>query len=877
MKFVRNLKIRKLNSKGFGHQALVALLVITSIAGIGAYRVWSSSAATLNNSLEKRIVLEDGCVLAGRVWNEQKKDCEPKCRAGTGEYKSIKGSDGTSRGFCTESVAENMNTVAEAKRCTEQLHRFYIREVGCARRASQENANNAKQCVGYNSTDPKAFKNYVAEGGTDKCIAPKIAQTGNNTPAPSGNTGHTTPSDNIEKSSCLAMGRSYNDAKKVCNRDCRTDAGTLLVHANKSQYCSNAVATNITEARCAELHRKWTASGCSRRADQKDNARDTISCIAGHPYYNSNSEASASNKLDVCEKNKPESDKNEKAGLIGGRTPEPNTPSTPTNPSQPDSSDEPAPTDTSGFRIVLYSEKDFKGDSVVIREATPDLGKNWSNKVSSYKVTGGRWQLCPEKEYKANDKLNCIRPWSSDPNLNDINNKNRHLNNKITSIRPIVKEVFTETTADVIPSCNSTSGVPVDATADRTCPTDTVLTCPAPLELKNGECMEKTLDPQVVVPVDKSFKGKKGQEHCELLGREWIGKPSGKKVINGGEYGCSMFTCERERDGAPRQTENGPVCINYQFDAAYAVTMTKKKCDDLHRVYIDQVNRCAQVPNRKDKNQTIVNAKQCEGKKHSVYYIFKENAKNDECFSPGYFDRAKSVTKSVGGSLSSALKQGPRAYCNTVKRGNFHWDGKGCVIDRKKCWNGQSVPVNANCPPQPAPAAQGSTGTGTSDDGGGTTAYGGPNQDLCGQLGRVWSNGTCLKQCVGGGAPVVASPYDYCNIGGTGGGDVKDCRAGYYYNTAKKECMKYVCSSSICNPNQPVITNKYVNCSTFESFVDLTGGMYGCATLSGGKCYGTGIKLYNPVYTKYADSPNIVRYTTSSICHYSSTQIIADQ
>lgn len=41
-----HLKLKKLNTKGLGHHALIAVLVISGVAGFGAWRVYSSSAAT---------------------------------------------------------------------------------------------------------------------------------------------------------------------------------------------------------------------------------------------------------------------------------------------------------------------------------------------------------------------------------------------------------------------------------------------------------------------------------------------------------------------------------------------------------------------------------------------------------------------------------------------------------------------------------------------------------------------------------------------------------------------------------------------------------------------------------------------------------------
>lgn len=778
MRLLSRLRLKKLNSMGVGHHALIAILVITTIAGFGAYRVWSSSAATLDSPYQRYVANQPGCELSGRKWNATKNECmsgPDSCRPGTGVYKTIKGSDGVSRGFCTESVAESMNTVAEAKYCIETLKRFYIREIGCARRASQENANGAKQCIGYGTSQP--YKNYVAEGGVDKCIAPTIAQTGDNTGAATA----ATATDPIGSAICNALGRKAKDASN-CYRDCRADTGTLLVHtdAAKTKYCNKSVATTIGEARCAELHRRWTPAGCARRPDQTGpDGNYAIACVTGYPWYNVNSSVTTSG-LDVCEKDAATAAANEKAGIIGIKT----DGSIVCGPGTTLSADRKtcvsAPTGTGGggtttgtmtssgstvatsglptegrYRIVLYKDKNFKGSKLNVvatlkdnkltykvsaddKDLSPQpadlstLPKGWDNQVSSYKVVEGRWQICPEKSFKAGKTLKCVRPWASDPDLSDTNNKAYKLDNQLSSIRPVVKvtyedpeqltqpgtdQVAQDTVDDLEPQCLNAAGVIVARDGNGVCPTDSKLTCAEGLELRESECKQKVVVATAIVPVDTSFKGKVGEKHCELLGREWIGKPSGGKTINGGQYGCSLVTCSREADGAPRQPKDGPVCVNYQYDAAYAVPLSKKTCSDLHREYIAQVKRCAQVPNRKDKDHKIVGAEQCRDGGHSVYYIFKASSKNDECFTPNYFQRARAVVKATGGSISKALKQGPRAYCATVKRGNYHWNGKRCVIDRKTCWNGNSIAVTKTCPPEPIPEVPGGRGA----DGGGQT------------------------------------------------------------------------------------------------------------------------------------------------------------
>lgn len=42
---LRSIKLKKLDMNGLGHHALVAIIVVSTISGIGAWRVFSSSAA----------------------------------------------------------------------------------------------------------------------------------------------------------------------------------------------------------------------------------------------------------------------------------------------------------------------------------------------------------------------------------------------------------------------------------------------------------------------------------------------------------------------------------------------------------------------------------------------------------------------------------------------------------------------------------------------------------------------------------------------------------------------------------------------------------------------------------------------------------------
>ena len=292
--------IKRLDSSGVAHHALIALIVVVSIASFGAWRVWQSSAATVSDSSLIRVTNEKGCELAGRKWVNN--DCTKECRTNAAPYKTVVGSDGENKGFCAKAVAETMGK----EECVNTLHRYYVYERGCAVRVDGDNTNNAKQCL-------PGYPNYVAEGGKDRCVAATVVQ-------------ETTTTDKYDAAKCAALGRTYDSAKAVCNRVCKADSGSLLLGATSKQYfCNKAVQTDMGNARCTELHRVWLTDGCARRADQAD-TNNAPQCAPGYPYYNANFKAAGSTTTtDVCEASATAAAASEAAGTPGAKSPAPAT------------------------------------------------------------------------------------------------------------------------------------------------------------------------------------------------------------------------------------------------------------------------------------------------------------------------------------------------------------------------------------------------------------------------------------------------------------------------------------------------------------------------------------------------------------------------
>lgn len=289
--------IKRLNSSGVAHHALIAFFVVFAVAGVGAYRVWQSSAATLNSAYILTVNNEVGCKMSGRKWDAANNNCMTVCRPNADPYKTVIGADGNQKGFCAKAVAETISK----EDCILTLHRYFLVDRGCATRVDGDNTNNAQQCL-------PGYPNYVAESGRDKCVAATIVTA-------------TPTTDPYDTTKCTILGRAYDTTNSACKRVCNTGAGSLLLGATSKQYfCDLAVQTNMSSTRCAELHRKWLTDGCARRPDQVD-TNNAPQCESGYPYYNANFKAAGSTTpTDVCESSKTAAIASEAAGVPNSST-----------------------------------------------------------------------------------------------------------------------------------------------------------------------------------------------------------------------------------------------------------------------------------------------------------------------------------------------------------------------------------------------------------------------------------------------------------------------------------------------------------------------------------------------------------------------------
>ena len=80
--------------------------------------------------------------------------------------------------------------------------------------------------------------------------------------------------------------------------------------------------------------------------------------------------------------------------------------------------------------VIVYDQPDFKGQSLTIASATPDLAAHgFDNKVASLTIAGGGdWVLCENKNYTGR----CVRVQSQADNLNLL-----QLSGRVSSLYPV--------------------------------------------------------------------------------------------------------------------------------------------------------------------------------------------------------------------------------------------------------------------------------------------------------------------------------------------------------------------------------------------------------------------------------------------------------
>lgn len=150
---------------------------------------------------------------------------------------------------------------------------------------------------------------------------------------------------------------------------------------------------------------------------------------------------------------------------------------------------------------------------------------------------------------------------------------------------------------------------------------------------------------------------------CALTGRVYI---AGR--------GCARHYCVA---GATmfKEGHDAELCqLRGRSGAEYARPINSRRCADLGRIWIGEINSCASNPNRA---RTLVgNAPQCRGS--AIYVNHNESeGKYDECISPTRIAQLRKIARRTGASLNETALVRNRFNCSY--RAGWKMDGGVCV------------------------------------------------------------------------------------------------------------------------------------------------------------------------------------------------------
>jgi hypothetical protein len=141
------------------------------------------------------------------------------------------------------------------------------------------------------------------------------------------------------------------------------------------------------------------------------------------------------------------------------------------------------------------------------------------------------------------------------------------------------------------------------------------------------------------------------QGQCALTGRVWV---AGR--------GCARHYCV---SGATmfKEGHDAELCmLRGRNGAEFARPINSRRCADLGRVWIGEINSCASNPNRA--RLVISNAPQCRGAGKVYVNHREEEGRYDECLTPGRIAKLRKIAKRQGDSLNEAALNRNRFNCS---------------------------------------------------------------------------------------------------------------------------------------------------------------------------------------------------------------------
>ncbi len=142
-----------------------------------------------------------------------------------------------------------------------------------------------------------------------------------------------------------------------------------------------------------------------------------------------------------------------------------------------------------------------------------------------------------------------------------------------------------------------------------------------------------------------------GQGECALTGRVWV---PGR--------GCARHYCVK---GATmfKEGHDAELCrLPGRNGAEFARPINSRRCEDLGRVWIGEVNSCASNPNRA--RYVVPNAPQCRGNGKIYVNHGEQEGRYDECLTPGRAAKLNKIAKRNKQSLNEAALDRNRFNCS---------------------------------------------------------------------------------------------------------------------------------------------------------------------------------------------------------------------
>lgn len=191
--------------------------------------------------------------------------------------------------------------------------------------------------------------------------------------------------------------------------------------------------------------------------------------------------------------------------------------------------------------------------------------------------------------------------------------------------------------------------------------------------LEGGYCAESEIVEQADYDLEAQAYGidrNIDKDTCSLLGRLWesgTDDETGETV-----FGCAVASCMNEGDFVVEQADSKPFC------QGYITKLDVSACDDLKRIWVEEVDGCAALPGGKPGEKEVL-AAACQSD-YSTYVHPKEEGEEAVCQKPGVSGGFVGTMNRIGNIFKAFARLHLAAVCG-IQPGK-HWNGEQCILDQ---------------------------------------------------------------------------------------------------------------------------------------------------------------------------------------------------